>query len=97
MDYVEATKRQAWCHAHLSLANDVIGKYRQVVERVYWDKYLVPGSDYLAARRGKSRDEDRGDGIVQAFVSADRLTLGAKGIRATLRQHVQDLFGESPI
>ena len=94
-DYVEATKRQAWAHLQLGIVQGVIGR---VVDAIYWDKYIVPGSDYLAALKHKGRLEDDGaGGPCLTYMSADRLSLGVKDATTALRQHLHELFGASPV
>jgi hypothetical protein len=62
-----------------------------------WNHCTVPGSDHLAALKGKSRPEDGPNGLTLAYMSAYRLTLVAKGVMKAIRQKLAVLFGESPL
>lgn len=94
-DYVESTKRQAWAHMQLSIAEGLIGR---VVDHAYWSKYIVPGSDHLNALKNKSRMEDDNAGVpCLTYMSADKLARGQKGAADELRQYLHALFGASPL
>lgn len=89
---VEATQKQAWCNQQLSRVQAVAGAGSPVVDLMYWGKYFVPGSDHLAALRGRSRQEW---GLL-ACMSAERLSNQMRETQETLRKHCQELFGASP-
>jgi hypothetical protein len=94
-DYVEATKKQAWAHLQLGVVQGIISR---VVDDLYWRKYIVPGSDHLAAMKGKGRiEDDASGGPCLTYMSADRLSLGVKDAARDLRSHLIELFGESPV
>jgi hypothetical protein len=94
-DYAEATKKQAWAHLQLGVVQGLIGR---VVDEIYWNKYIVPGSEHLAWLRGKSRmEEDGSGGPCLTYMSADRLSLVVKDATRELRSHLIELFGASPV
>lgn len=93
-DYVEATKKQAWAHLHLGVAQSLVGR---VVDEIYWQKYIVPGSDYLSTLKNKCSLEDDNAGVpTLAYMSADKLSRGVKNASTELKQHIHELFGSSP-
>ncbi len=68
----------------LSVAEALIGR---VVDYNYWSRYIVPGSDHLAALKNKSRMEDDNAGVpCLTYMSADKLSEGDQGCRTLVAE-----------
>jgi hypothetical protein len=92
-DYLEATRRQAWAHQQLAVAQKLVGQVRPLVDLQLWDRYAVPASHHIPLLRKEARDEFS----QLTLMSADRLSLTEKNALADLRKQAVDLFGEWPL
>lgn len=92
-DYYKATQTQAWCHQQIAIAQTLVGGYKPLVAPDIWCKYMVPGSDYLPALKGKAQEE----WSVLALASSHRLSVTAQAAMTELRARAVELFGECPL
>lgn len=91
-DYQAATAQQAWCYQQLSVAQEVVGAARPIVDSLTWHRYFVPSSTHLAALKPHARQE-YGIGVL---MSADRLNYERKEEIRRLQAHATTLFGSWP-
>ena len=91
-DYADLTRRQAWCHHQIGLAQHLMGGALPVVDLVTWIKYAVPGSPHIPEVRRRCREE-YGHPLL---ASGDWLNAPTTTALDKLRERAEKLFGAWP-
>lgn len=91
-EFIAVTKRQAWFHQQIDLANQLLPQHMRLVDDTVWTRYCVP-----ASHREIFRPHSREENFVPLLASADRLALTQEKAKSELLKAAVKLLGEWPL